>query len=100
MSGHTPGPWRIQGDHGKLWIETNANDDTIAEVHRRKEKGSVYSCDEAMANARLIAAAPEMLEALELLLDGRHCQITMLRSDGPIPTDKARAAIAKAKGEM
>lgn len=47
--------------------------------------------EEAEANARLIAAAPEMLEALEGILaitDRDHAA-----------WNKARAAIAKAKGE-
>lgn len=65
---HTPGPWYVQDDHGKRWIETEGNDDTIAEVHRRKRKGSVYSCEEAGANADLIAAAPDLLSALQGLL--------------------------------
>lgn len=62
---HTPGPWYVQDDHGKRWIETEGNDDTIAEIHRRKRKGSVYSCEEAGANAGLIAAAPELLASLQ-----------------------------------
>ena len=65
---HTPGPWYVQDDHGKRWIETEGNDDTIAEIHRRKRKGSVYSCEEAGANADLIAAAPDLLAALQGLL--------------------------------
>ncbi|WP_125922959.1 hypothetical protein [Pseudomonas sp. p106] len=65
MSKHTPGPWHVQDDHGKRWIETSGNDDTIAEIHRRASKGGVYSCKEASANAQLIAAAPELLADLE-----------------------------------
>ena len=68
MNKHTPGPWHIQDDHGKRWIETGGNDDTIAEIHRRKDKGSVYSCGEALANAHLIAAAPDLLDALERMV--------------------------------
>ena len=44
--------------------------------------------EETNANARLIAAAPDLLEALEALLEG----------DFNV-AEKARAAIAKAKGE-
>lgn len=62
---HTPGPWFVQDDHGKRYIETCGNDDTIAEIHRRRSKGSVYSCPEAWRNASLIAAAPDLLAALE-----------------------------------
>ena len=47
------------------------------------------------ANARLIAAAPELLEALVLLLDQDD------NGDGEIwVRAKARAAIAKATGEQ
>ncbi|MDY7534048.1 hypothetical protein RGV33_20600 [Pseudomonas sp. Bout1] len=62
---HTPGPWYVQDDHGRRYIETDGNDDTIAEIHRRRRKGSVYSCAEAGANASLIAAAPELLASLQ-----------------------------------
>jgi len=45
--------------------------------------------EEMMANARLIAAAPELLEALEVLYEELS----------PRALRKAAAAIAKAKGE-
>ncbi|MBX9404782.1 hypothetical protein K5E40_03715 [Pseudomonas baetica] len=70
----TPGPWGIQDDHGKRWIETTTgNDDTIAEIHRRRDKGSVYSCGEALANAKLIAAAPDLYKALERIARPHDC---------------------------
>jgi hypothetical protein len=68
MSKHTPGPWHIQDDHGKRWIEASGNDDTIAEIHRRTNKGSIYSCKEAEKNACLIKSAPDLLEALEMII--------------------------------
>lgn len=73
MNKHTPGQWHVQDDHGKRWIETGGNDDTIAEVHRRCSKGSVYSCKESSANARLIAAAPDLLKALERIAREHVC---------------------------
>lgn len=91
MSKHTPGPWYVQDDHGRRYIETSGNDDTIAEIHRRKSKGSVYSCEEASANASLIAAAPSMLHALENLEN----------DSGQIPSHAwglVLMAIAEAKG--
>lgn len=57
MSKHTPGQWRNHGSHvyaGQKWI-VGCN--------------SPYVSDrEAEANARLIAAAPEMLEALKSVI--------------------------------
>ena len=54
--------------------------------------------DKQLANARLIAAAPELLEALrELLEDTQHAN----HDCGDLsycPVSKARAAIAKATG--
>ena len=85
---HTPGPWYVQDDHGKRWIETEGNDDTIAEVHRRKRKGSVYSCEEAGANAGLIAAAPDLLAALQGLLAAYEDP----GNTGSTHDDKAQAA--------
>jgi hypothetical protein len=97
MNKHTPRPWHVQGDHGKLWIETNGNDDTIAEVHRRAAKGSVYSCKEASANARLIAAAPDLLEALVILRSDAYEACADSSCNGAL--ELADAAIAKARGE-
>ncbi len=59
----------------------------------------LISADEIEANARLIAAAPEMLEALV------HCHDWILATQdenkqGETERLEARAAIAKAKGEQ
>ena len=51
---------------------------------------------EGLANARLIAAAPEILEALE---DCERNMIISTQSD-MARLDRIRAAIAKAKGEQ
>ncbi|WP_434695202.1 hypothetical protein J3P89_18305 [Pseudomonas sp. Z1-14] len=92
---HTPGPWYVQDDHGRRYIETEGNDDTIAEIHRRRSKGSVYSCAEAGANASLIATAPDLLEALQGLLTAyEDPDNTGSTYDEVVQT--ARAAIAKA----
>ena len=61
---------------------------------------AVFGCDDypkmgkivGEANARLIAAAPELLEALEWAVDNPH--------DDAYWISQARAAIAKATGEQ
>lgn len=65
MSAHTPGPWPLKptGD-GKRFIVGEG----LVEGPNGYDVAEVYSddCDqeEAEANARLIAAAPDMLDAL------------------------------------
>lgn len=84
---HTQGPWIEREKHdAMIAIGVNSN---VAEV-------IVYSdCrDECEANARLIAAAPELLEALEELYAAfPDCNA----ENGGKACQKARAAIKKAK---
>lgn len=87
---HTPGPWYESktGSHQGLIIaeETGEN---IA-VSYKKE------------NAALIAAAPELLAALELCLKNSEFRRASGVESGPMierEIEVARAAIAKARGE-
>ncbi len=88
-SKHTPGPWRTNHNIGRkseLGITADAAPCIIATMANAKEWPA-----EARANARLIAAAPEMFEALQgALSDG---------GDFVGWEKKARLAIAKATGE-
>lgn len=58
---HTPGPWSDTGHDGKDMIVIESQWGSIARV--------AYAGDYAqqVANSRLIAAAPDLLEALELI---------------------------------
>ena len=88
MAQHTPGPW-VQG------TEMDSN-------RIRTEGGNLIATaetpfktyQEAYSNAQLMAAAPDMLTALEAWLawDGEI-------RETPSPRIMAEAAIAKAKGE-
>lgn len=90
---HTPGPWTAEQDAGdddemtgRIFSDSG---DWIAEVHTGDGEGSFES------NARLIAASPDLLAALENLMhetEGGQAQC------GQQFADAARAAIAKAKG--
>ena len=92
---HTPGPWRTKREgFSTVYVEARIDGGLIQEVAAcgPTEAGR----DQQEANARLIAAAPELLEALRgiMKLDEDLC------SEGSIEAlDKARAAIAKATGE-
>lgn len=71
MSTHIPGPWRLRIGDGE-----NGADGVgyIEGPHPQgyswaKEIAVVYGMDETAADARLIAAAPELLAALQAILD-------------------------------
>lgn len=61
MSKHTPGPWRVVTEEGRPVVKC-ANDFYITNT---VDAAGYESDDDTMfANARLIAAAPDLLEAL------------------------------------
>lgn len=59
-AGHTPGPWNYDTDDIGTWINTDSDPAPIAKMGKCTHFNT-------QANASLIAAAPEMLEALEKL---------------------------------
>ena len=91
MSNHTPGPWGVEYDGslvmGRQVVPTPSPD--TASVEERK------------ANARLIAAAPDLLDALEALIPLVEWALKEQSPpyfDGPLVVQSC-VAIAKAKGE-
>ena len=62
MSKHTPGPWVIDWNMSRLDI-FSADATTLVSTLRRSALSSKMD-ETAKANARLIAAAPDLLEAL------------------------------------
>lgn len=96
MSGHTPGPWEIrrpsygQGFTREIW---GADGKCVTGMTTRMTTGPVTE-----ANARLIAAAPDMLEALEGMVEmaTHHMMEPEERRER---LRNARAAIAKARGQ-
>lgn len=94
---HTPGPWfvgKIPGKSGKT-IHCGALPNGGLNVIARTARHLVQR--NAKANARLIAAAPDLLEALEELL-GIAFHPNVSGNVYVSSEDRARAAIAKAKG--
>jgi hypothetical protein len=102
----SPGPWRLDRTNGELMVLSSAQTtdemgDTypvpVADLYR----GGYDYADlghSLEANARLIAAAPELYEAAEALA-GMTCQTTGAEDaeSGCCCVCRARAAIAKAR---
>jgi hypothetical protein len=104
----TPGPWMAKAsvhgsDFGIVAQDPSAESGwlVLAEVFSELRRQGDRALEEAAANARLIAAAPQLLEALKEvteLLDWA-CGIDLLPPDADGPAAKARAAIAAAQGQ-
>ena len=98
-SKHTPGPWRAYG-----FMITGGDFRQVAECNMpvgtpgREEDATV---DEDQANARLIAAAPDLLAACEMLISDPSEEWSQTEFDRRVGAarDMARAAVKKAKGE-
>lgn len=88
---HTPGPWGLKAASGarSLWRVADAVGRVIGTISR-----PYTGVDRADADARLIAAAPELLAALELLTD----RMALVPDHEDAILAAARAAIAKALG--
>jgi hypothetical protein len=102
MSKHTPGPWYTAGTFRKVYVVAKEGEREVIVAN------SEYACtssnlDEAEANARLIAAAPDLLEVLEWVtrLLGIHVDEShpadMLEERKAIK--EVEALMAKVKGE-
>lgn len=98
MTQHTPGPWALNGyqvERGEGIART------VATVAPRRQIGTDYAApdaDTAMANARLIAAAPDLLAALQGLA-WAVSGIEYVETEYAEQVAQARAAIAEAQGE-
>jgi hypothetical protein len=104
MSGHTPGPWTIDRDrrNQKWWIDAPNGDPTLKSLSW-KGLAIVYGQDNfpkegsivGEANARLIAAAPDLLEACKKLMG-------LAKRQGwvHVSINYAEAAIAKAENKL
>ena len=97
----TKGPWKVERltDTRMCSIEVTGDDRTVAHLPLRLDA-------KELANARLIAAAPELYDALEAALEiaeSAYCVPEWLTYGRSERTDSSmdllRAALAKARGE-
>ena len=95
---HTPGPWEARCIESQEWAIDAPNGDPTIGYSSWTALASVYGSNDfrregeavAEANARLIAAAPELLEACKAA--------RALTPDGTYTASVLDAAIAKAEG--
>ena len=98
---HTPGPWKFEKElysySGEWLISYDAGEKGRGIAIAETRVGSGYE----LGNARLIAAAPELLEALDGMLQiyGGSKDWNGIKSSTELDCiSQARAAIAKATG--
>lgn len=92
-SKYTPGPWKIE--HGKVYGfhgQYITRDVSDGSHYVARMDGSTMAAFNQDANARLIAAAPDLLAALEKIADGYGPQ-----HGSQYCREMALAAIAKAR---
>ena len=96
MTKHTPGPWQYAFEGGTTAFITESDGSTIFCL-RTTENTTAHKG--LAANARLIAAAPELLEALLVMLR----DYMAVHGDGDLEMQpaiyQAQKAIAKATGD-
>ena len=90
---HTPGPWMLDHPIGLVLDAAGAAIQTAGANCLNDDDGSGY------ANARLIAAAPDLLQALkETLAYWDSCGFSDCEPDCECIVQSVQAAIAKAEG--
>jgi hypothetical protein len=93
---HTPGPWFAVGYQVEIERE-NVADICTTNAHSFGQ-GGLHNDATAMANARLIAAAPDMLKMLEV---ARDClEASNFEGEDDEVLAAIASVIASAKGEL
>ncbi len=104
MSAHTPGPWTVVDTHDdrrRLQIHSSKGPVIVALIPNVDERDMTGITKEAQANARLIAAAPELLGVMRSFIS----ELDANRDRGAIQmltvafVMNARALLARVGGE-
>lgn len=108
MRKHTPGPWKLRRAEHSLEHDfiLHAGPHIIAWSVPRADRRNARKKSEHIANAKLIAAAPVLLEALKEMVEGDAEAIAEAEALGaPFPEEmltayrRAVAVIAKAEAQ-
>ncbi len=97
MTKHTPAPWKVDEQTGIVYVELISGREP-AICHTQSSQTETLPFDVSIANARLIAAAPELLAACEFALSVQ-LHAGLYDVSDKLNAEKLQAAIAKAKGE-
>ena len=95
MTAHTPGPWKVEvnpDDVSEVWGIVSAEGKEIVETD-----AGFYP--PSLNDARLIAAAPELLEALRVVIASGGLERPGSDANAANALSVARAALAKVRGE-
>ena len=93
QSKHTPGPWEVVGSR----ICTVANDIERITLAKTEPGGAFAMSEQQEANATLLAAAPAMYEALQIMVRAANVdEIDPLVMFASI--ERAKGALAQAEG--
>lgn len=94
---YTPWPWAIDESHINGSINAGKRHVALASFYNCHAEEARVTRDQQKANAQLISAAPEIYEALKIILEYPYSDVSPL--DDPLVMERARAAIRKAEGE-
>jgi hypothetical protein len=97
---HTPGPWQYRANsHDTLFI-VEGDGLLVTSMSWHSSIRERYPLrNESQANARLIAAAPELLEALQPFVEHNSSEDTITITVRTADVTRARAAIHRATGQ-
>jgi len=104
MAEHTPGPWRLKPDEGGHGYDpqepgyyiVDERGQYVAQVREeswRPDEALEIGAEETEANARLVAAAPDLAAALEA------AAASLENVGAHVPAEQAREALAKVAAE-
>ena len=100
MSKHTPGPWVVDEANTNLVARlVDGVYEYVCAVEPSSFSTREYNNEQEEADARLIAAAPELLEALQAC-EARLTHLAQNSVNVVAELKQARAAIAKAEGKQ
>ena len=99
MSEHTPGPWEVFNfsKMGRRFVTVRSGNMEVADVTSFVGPYSARDEERADANARLIAAAPQLLKACKAFVAAYEKSLQLEKTD--MAVRMARIAIEAAEGE-